>query len=139
MPEEQQNLTPEQKLDSYLSNLLEKYGESVKETTLNAARQALDDSIRSKEIEAIQEAFQEFKKESKQNIQTKLQEINRLNSNRIVERRSQLPQEKDLDIEVELETPSLELGIKSAYEQYGVLVSKEQDSLPEDLNDALDA
>jgi len=129
-----------QKLESYQEQLLQQYSELFEESVYQTAEQALNDRLANAEAIAIRKAFGRFKEHSQGLLQGRLQELNQVNSQKILQLRSQMPAVDELDETPDLELPSLQAGIQREMNHFGVLISQEDsDSLPADLSEALQA
>jgi len=89
----------------------------------------------------IQKGYQTAKREVTQLMQDRLNQLNEQNSEKIIQMRGDLAAElPELDDSFNLEAPSLQEGIATAHQSYGVLASGEdQAALPDDLQSALEA
>jgi len=129
-----------QKLESYQEQLLQQYSELFEESVYQTAEQALNDRLANAEAIAIRKAFGRFKEHSQGLLQGRLQELNQVNSQKILQLRSQMPHVDELDETPDLELPSLQAGISQQMNHFGVLTSSDDDdSLPSDLSEALQA
>jgi len=129
-----------QKLESYQEQLLQQYSELFEESVYQTAEQALNDRLANAEAIAIRKAFGRFKEHSQGLLQGRLQELNQVNSQKILQLRSQMPTVDELDETPDLELPSLQAGISQQMNHFGVLTSSDNDdSLPSDLSEALQA
>jgi len=129
-----------QKLESYQEQLLQQYSELFEESVYQTAEQALNDRLANAEAIAIRKAFGRFKEHSQGLLQGRLQELNQVNSQKILQLRSQMPAVDELDETPDLELPSLQAGISQQMNHFGVLTSSDDDdSLPSDLSEALQA
>lgn len=129
-----------QKLESYQEQLLQQYSELFEESVYQTAEQALNDRLANAEAIAIRKAFGRFKEHSQGLLQGRLQELNQVNSQKILQLRSQMPAVDELDETPDLELPSLQAGIQQEMNHFGVLISGEDsDALPSDLSEALQA
>ena len=113
-----------QKLESYQEQLLQQYSELFEdeESVYQTAEQALNDRLANAEAIAIRKAFGRFKEHSQGLLQGRLQELNQVNSQKILQLRSQMPAVDVLDETPDLELPSLQAGIQREMNHFGVLI-----------------
>lgn len=138
MSEEVNPQQQKEQLDSYQEQVLNKYSELFEESVLEAANQALEDRLAHAEAIAINKAFSRFKEHSQSLLQERLQNLNRENSQKIIELRSNMGYVENPDNSPDLQKPSLQSGINKEKEQFGKIASKsDSESLPSDLSESL--
>ena len=143
MTDQQSHPTPEQLRDRATTNqqqLLEQYAELISQNTEQATITAVEDQLTHYELLGIQKGYQAAKKQVSEMMQGKLNQLNQQNSEKVIQLRASLPELPSLDEDLGLEAPSLQAGIDRAHSSYGVLSGgSEDDDLPDDLQDALEA
>ena len=139
----QQPPSPDQlrdRAENYQEKLLNQYSELIAQNTLEASKQALTDQLSFYEAMGVKEGFKQFKQHATSLMQSKLGELNKINSRKILELRASMPDIESLDDTPDLQAPCLQSGIDQEMQSYGVLSSSDRaDDLPTDLQDALEA
>jgi hypothetical protein len=135
----QQN--PEQKSQQF-QNLndesLEKLKGLVKDKHLETARKLRDERVNAYIAKGIQEASQEWQRETKDMFQGILDNINDQHANLVVEAEANLP-EVEGDVNLDLQLPSLEESVSEKKSKYGVLKPSDDGSdLSDDLKDVFE-